>query len=66
MLYFSLVTIVGVALQAAAQDIPMFVVARIVLGFGSAIMGVGAGVYLSESFPARWRTWGVSMLNNFY
>ncbi|KAI1210155.1 putative hexose carrier protein [Annulohypoxylon truncatum] len=62
----SVFTLVGVALQTAAQNIAMFVVARIVLGFGSALSGVSSGVYLSEAFPSRWRTWGVGLLNDFY
>ncbi|CAN8105237.1 unnamed protein product [Discula destructiva] len=62
----SLVTLLGVILQAAAQNIAMFVVARIILGFGTAVSGIAAGVYLSETFPSRWRAWGVGLLNNFY
>lgn len=65
-LWGSLVTIIGVVLQTAAQNIAMFVVARIVLGFGSAVSGIAAGVYLSETFPSRWRAWGVGLLNDFY
>ena len=59
-------TLIGVLLQTAAQNIAMFVVARIVLGFGSAISGIAAGVYLSETFPSKYRAWGVGLLNNFY
>lgn len=62
----SALTFVGVLLQTAAQNIAMFVVGRIVLGFGSAISGVAGGVYLSETFPSRWRAWGVGLLNDFY
>ncbi len=62
----SLATLVGVLLQTAAQNIAMFVVARIVLGFGSAVSGIAAGVYLAETFPSRWRAWGVGLLNDFY
>ncbi|KUI61234.1 High-affinity glucose transporter [Cytospora mali] len=65
-LWGSLVTITGVILQTAAQNIAMFVVARIVLGFGTAVSGIAAGVYLSETFPTRWRAWGVGLLNDFY
>lgn len=65
-LWGSLMTIIGVILQTAAQNIAMFVVARIVLGFGSAVSGIAAGVYLSETFPSRWRAWGVGLLNDFY
>ncbi|PMD22215.1 putative hexose carrier protein [Hyaloscypha hepaticicola] len=62
----SAITLVGVLLQTAAQDIAMFVIARIVLGFGAALSGIAGGVYLSETFPSQWRAWGVGMLNNFY
>lgn len=60
------VTIVGIILQTAAQNIPMFVVARILLGFGAAVSGIAGGVYLSEAFSSRWRAWGVGLLNDFY
>lgn len=65
-LWGSAITIIGIILQAAAQNIAMFVVARIILGFGSQISGIAAGVYLSETFPSRWRAWGVGLLNDFY
>lgn len=62
----SVLTLVGVLLQTAAQDVAMFVVARIVLGFGSAVSGIAAGVYLTETFASEWRAWGVGLLNDFY
>ena len=62
----SLITIIGVILQTAAQNIAMFVVARIILGFGAALSGIAAGVYLSETFASRYRAWGVGLLNDFY
>jgi MFS family permease len=62
----SVICLIGVILQSAAQNIGMFVVARIILGFGTVESGVAAGVYLSESFAARYRAWGVGLLNDFY
>ena len=62
----SIITFLGIILQTAAQNIAMFVVGRIILGFGSAVSGIAAGVYLSETFPSRWRAWGVGLLNDFY
>lgn len=59
----TLVTLIGIILQGAAQNIAMFVIARIILGWGSAISGVAATVYLTETFPSRWRTWGVGVSN---
>ena len=62
----SVVTIIGVIIQTAANGVAMFVVARIILGFGNIISGIAAGVYLSETFASRWRAWGVGLLNDFY
>jgi MFS family permease len=61
-----IITIIGIILQTAAQNIAMFVIARIIIGFGTAIDGIAAGVYLSETFSSRWRAWGVGLFNNFY
>lgn len=62
----AVITLIGILLQTAAQNIAMFVVARIVLGFGSAVSGIAGAVYLSETFSSRWRAWGVGLLNDFY
>jgi len=64
--YGSVITLIGVLLQTVAQNVAMFVIGRIILGFGSALSGIAAGVYLSETFPSRWRAWGVGLLNDFY
>ncbi len=65
-LWGSVITLVGILLQTAAQNVGMFVAARIVLGFGAAVSGIAGGVYLSETFASRWRAWGVGLLNDFY
>lgn len=57
----SVVTLLGILLQTAAQNIAMFVIARIILGWGSAISSVAGGVYLSETFASRYRAWGVGV-----
>ncbi|KAF1733810.1 MFS glucose transporter mfs1 [Beauveria bassiana] len=62
----TVVTLIGIILQGAAQNIAMFVVARIILGAGSQVSGIAGIVYLSETFPSRWRTWGLGLLNNCY
>ncbi|KAM0282402.1 hypothetical protein ACHAQH_003083 [Verticillium albo-atrum] len=49
----SAVTIIGVALQAAAQNIPMFVIARFIVGVGSAISNGAAPTLLGELLPPR-------------
>lgn len=57
----SVVTLLGILLQTAAQNIAMFVIARIILGWGGAISSVAGGVYLSETFASRYRAWGVGV-----
>lgn len=57
----TLLTLVGIILQGAAQNVAMFVIARIILGGASQISGIAAQVYLTETFPSRWRTWGVGV-----
>ncbi|KAK3627125.1 hypothetical protein LTR22_022885 [Elasticomyces elasticus] len=64
--YGCIFTLIGVILQTAAQNVGMFVVARVFLGFGTAISGIASGVYLSETFSSRYRAWGVGLLNDFY
>ncbi|TQV95137.1 hypothetical protein V2A60_009798 [Cordyceps javanica] len=62
----TIVTLIGIILQGAAQNIAMFVIARIILGAGGQISGIAGVVYLSETFPSRWRTWGLGLLNNCF
>jgi MFS family permease len=66
LLYSSIISLIGVALQGSAQNVAMFTIARIVIGFGSAISGIAGAVYLSETMALEWRAWGVGLLNNFY
>ena len=61
-----IITLIGILIQTAAQNTAMFVVGRILLGFGSQVSGIAAGVYLSETFASRYRAWGVGLLNDFY
>jgi MFS family permease len=51
----SAVTVVGVILQAAAQNIAMFVIARFIVGVGSAISNGAAPTLLGELLPPRQR-----------
>jgi MFS family permease len=62
----SIIAVVGISLQGAAQNISMFIVARVVIGFGATLTNIATGTYLSETFLSTWRSWGASMLNNFY
>ncbi|KAI1864040.1 uncharacterized protein JN550_009060 [Neoarthrinium moseri] len=51
----AILTIVGVVLQAASQNIGMFVGARIIVGIGQAISNAAAPTLLAELLPARLR-----------
>ncbi|CAL5868912.1 uncharacterized protein PFLUO_LOCUS3139 [Penicillium psychrofluorescens] len=51
----SIITIIGVILQGASQNIGMFVVARIIVGIGSAISNGAAPTLLGELLPPRRR-----------
>jgi MFS family permease len=51
----AVVTVIGIILQAAAQNIGMFVVARIIVGIGSAISNGAAPTLLGELLPPRRR-----------
>jgi MFS family permease len=62
----AVITVVGIIIQTAAQDIAMFVIGRIILGVGSVISAVSSAVYLSETFPSQHRAWGMGILNAFW
>ncbi|KAL2065314.1 hypothetical protein VTL71DRAFT_2983 [Oculimacula yallundae] len=50
------VTTVGIILQAAAQNVGMFVIARFIVGVGSAISNGAAPTLLGELLPPRTRS----------
>lgn len=52
----SIITIVGIILQAAAQHIAMFVVARVIIGIGTALSNISAPPLLAELLPPRQRS----------
>ncbi|KAH8896882.1 MFS general substrate transporter [Thozetella sp. PMI_491] len=61
-----IISLGGTVLQSFSRNIEMFIVARILIGFGSSLGNIASGTYLSETFLSTWRAWGVSMLNNFF
>jgi MFS family permease len=66
MLYAVLISTVGVVLQSAAQNIAMFIVGRIVTGFGVGILAGTAPAYLAESVPYRLRAVTLGLFFNFW
>ncbi|KAK6351380.1 hypothetical protein TWF718_004541 [Orbilia javanica] len=51
----TIITIFGIVLQAAAQNIAMFVVGRIIIGFGTCLSNASAPPLLAELLPPRSR-----------
>ncbi|KAL3471486.1 general substrate transporter [Aspergillus californicus] len=60
------ITLGFVIIQAASQNIAMFIAARIGLGFGQSCTMVVAPTYLAETFPHKYRGWGLGLINDFY
>ncbi|KAJ9614905.1 hypothetical protein H2204_014304 [Knufia peltigerae] len=59
-LFFGAVlTIIGVIIQAAAQNIAMFVVARIIVGFGTGASAIAGPSYVAETLPVKYRALGL-------
>ena len=62
----ALITLVAVVLQTAAQDIAMFVIARVLVGFGTGASGLTGPAFLAETLPLHWRGWGLGIFNDCY
>ncbi|KAJ7288025.1 MFS sugar transporter-like protein [Mycena rebaudengoi] len=62
----AVITLVAVVLQTAAQNVGMFVAARILIGFGTSASALSGPAYLAETLPFRWRAWGLGIFNDFY
>ncbi|KAH7121407.1 MFS sugar transporter-like protein [Dactylonectria macrodidyma] len=62
----AIITVIGVVLQAAAQDIGMFIASRIIIGFGTGGSTVAGPVYLAETLPVQYRSWGLGLFYDFW
>jgi len=66
LLWAALLTIVGVILQSAAQNIAMFIAGRIIIGIGTGVSAVAAPTYLSETTPIEWRAFSLGIFYDFW
>ena len=66
MFYAAVLTLLAVILQAAAQNIAMFVISRILIGLGTGASSIAAPVYLAETLPLRWRGVGLAIIYDFW
>jgi MFS family permease len=66
LLWAAVITVFAVVLQSAAQNIAMFVIARIFIGFGTSASGLTGPTWLAETLPVKTRAWGLGVFNDFY
>lgn len=66
MFWAQIITLIAVIIQTAAQDIGMFVFARILLGLGNAASTISGPTYVAETIPFQWRAWGLAIFNDFF
>lgn len=64
--YSAVITLIAVVIQTAAQNVAMFVIGRILIGFGTSASGLCGPVYLAETLPFKWRAWGLGIFNDFF
>lgn len=62
----AILTIIGVIIQTAAQNIAMFVIARIIIGFGTGASSIAGPIYLAETLPVKYRAWGLGIFYDFW
>ncbi|KAH6698361.1 MFS sugar transporter-like protein [Leptodontidium sp. MPI-SDFR-AT-0119] len=66
MLIAALITIFAAILQAASQNVPMFVISRILIGLGMNGSATAGPVYIAETLKPQWRGWGLGLFFDFY
>lgn len=64
--YASCITIAGVIIQSAAQNIGMFIAGRFIIGFGVGISATASPTYLSEAVPSKWRAFTLGLYFDFW
>jgi MFS family permease len=62
----SLLTVFAAILQATAQNPAMFVIARILIGFGAGASGISATIFMDETLPGGWKAQGLGLYNDCY
>ncbi|EXJ94207.1 hypothetical protein A1O1_02600 [Capronia coronata CBS 617.96] len=66
MFYSAIVAVIGSALQAASQDIAMFLVARFILGIGLGGTYVSVPLLIAETLPLKYRALGLGAFTDLY
>ncbi len=66
MLFAAVINIIGSILQAAAQNIPMFIVARLLIGIGSGVAFAQVPGYVAEVAAVWYRGLSNGLFNVSY
>ena len=62
----AVMTLLSVVLQTAAQYAAMFVITRVLVGYGTSASTLTRPTYLAETLPYQRRAWGLGVLNDCY
>ncbi|KAJ5908984.1 MFS sugar transporter-like protein [Penicillium taxi] len=62
----SVIALIGIIIQSAAQNIGMFIAGRFIIGFGVGISITAAPTYLSEIVPAKYRAFTLGLYYDFW
>ncbi|TAQ88239.1 hypothetical protein B7494_g3414 [Chlorociboria aeruginascens] len=62
----AIVTLFSAIIQSAAQNLAMFIVGRMMVGYGIAASGLTGPAYLAETLPFQSRAWGLGILDDFW
>jgi len=57
----SLITLVGGVMQGAAQNMAMFLVGRLIVGFGMGLAQTATPTLLAETLPVQWRDFAMGL-----
>jgi MFS family permease len=66
LLWAAVSTVVAVILQTSSVNIGMFVLARVLIGFGTSAAGLTGPTYLAETLPLKWRGLGLAAFNDMF
>ncbi|CAN8105132.1 unnamed protein product [Discula destructiva] len=64
--YAAVITIIAAIIQAAAQNVVMFCIARVLIGFGTTASAITCPAYLAETLPWDLRAWGLALFNDLF
>jgi MFS family permease len=64
--YAALIAILGSGIQAASQNIAMFLVARFILGLGIGGTYVAVPLLIAETLPTKYRSLGLGAFTDLY